>query len=77
MCAYLQSCILAKSCMLLRLCTGAAIHTAAGPRLLEACKALPIVHKPSVRCPTGDAKITKYAIPPLSQRSALAWRGIC
>ena len=39
----------------------AAIHRAAGRQLLEACKALPIVHSPSVRCPTGEAKITEYA----------------
>lgn len=38
----------------------AAIHRAAGRQLLEACKALPIVHSPSVRCPTGEAKITEY-----------------
>ena len=38
----------------------AAIHRAAGRQLLEACKALPIVHPPSVRCPTGEAKITEY-----------------
>ena len=38
----------------------AAIHTAAGRQLLEACKALPVVHPPSVRCPTGEAKITEY-----------------
>jgi O-acetyl-ADP-ribose deacetylase (regulator of RNase III) len=34
-----------------------AIHRAAGPRLLEACLALPEV-KPGVRCPTGQARIT-------------------
>jgi len=34
-----------------------AIHRAAGPRLLEACRALPQVH-PHVRCPTGEARIT-------------------
>ena len=39
----------------------AAIHNAAGPKLLAACKALPIVQKPAIRCPTGDAKITEYA----------------
>ncbi|CAL5220936.1 g3035 [Coccomyxa viridis] len=36
-----------------------AIHSAAGPKLLEACRALPVVQNPSVRCPTGDAKITE------------------
>lgn len=34
-----------------------AIHRAAGPELLAACKALPIV-APGVRCPTGEARIT-------------------
>jgi O-acetyl-ADP-ribose deacetylase (regulator of RNase III) len=35
----------------------AAIHAAAGPRLLEACREIPEV-RPSVRCPTGEARIT-------------------
>ena len=34
-----------------------AIHRAAGPQLLEACRAIPEV-APGVRCPTGDARIT-------------------
>ncbi len=34
-----------------------AIHRAAGPRLLEACRALP-QSRPGVRCPTGQARIT-------------------
>lgn len=34
-----------------------AIHRAAGPRLVEACRALPQV-RPGVRCPTGEARIT-------------------
>jgi O-acetyl-ADP-ribose deacetylase (regulator of RNase III) len=34
-----------------------AIHRAAGPELLEACKAVPEV-RPGVRCPTGEARIT-------------------
>ena len=34
-----------------------AIHRAAGPELLEACRILPEV-KPGVRCPTGEARIT-------------------
>ncbi|HEX7324644.1 MAG TPA: O-acetyl-ADP-ribose deacetylase [Rhodanobacteraceae bacterium] len=34
-----------------------AIHRAAGPRLLAACRALPEV-SPGVRCPTGEARIT-------------------
>ena len=34
-----------------------AIHKAAGPELLRACRALPEAH-PGVRCPTGEARIT-------------------
>ncbi len=34
-----------------------AIHRAAGPALLAACRAIPIV-RPGIRCPTGDARIT-------------------
>lgn len=34
-----------------------AIHRAAGPRLLEACRAIPEV-RPGVRCPPGEARIT-------------------
>lgn len=34
-----------------------AIHRAAGPRLVEACRAVPEV-RPGVRCPTGEARIT-------------------
>jgi len=34
-----------------------AIHRAAGPRLLAACRALP-EQAPGVRCPTGEARIT-------------------
>jgi len=34
-----------------------AIHRAAGPQLLEACRALAQV-RPGVRCPTGEARIT-------------------
>ena len=34
-----------------------AIHRAAGPDLLTACRALPEVHR-GVRCPTGEARIT-------------------
>jgi O-acetyl-ADP-ribose deacetylase (regulator of RNase III) len=34
-----------------------AIHRAAGPQLLDACKLLPQT-KPNVRCPTGAARIT-------------------
>ena len=34
-----------------------AIHRAAGPALLAACRAIPEVN-PGVRCPTGEARIT-------------------
>lgn len=34
-----------------------AIHAAAGPELVEACRELPEV-SPGVRCPTGEARIT-------------------
>ena len=34
-----------------------AIHAAAGPELLEACRRVPEV-RPGVRCPTGEARIT-------------------
>jgi O-acetyl-ADP-ribose deacetylase (regulator of RNase III) len=34
-----------------------AIHRAAGPELLSACRALPEV-RPGVRCPTGESRIT-------------------
>jgi O-acetyl-ADP-ribose deacetylase (regulator of RNase III) len=34
-----------------------AIHRAAGPQLLAACKLLPQV-RPNVRCPTGEARLT-------------------
>ena len=34
-----------------------AIHRAAGPELLAACRAVPQV-QPHVRCPTGEARIT-------------------
>lgn len=34
-----------------------AIHRAAGPLLLEACRAVPET-RPGVRCPTGEARIT-------------------
>lgn len=40
-----------------------AIHRAAGPALLEACRALPQV-TPGVRCPPGEARITAgFALP--------------
>ena len=34
-----------------------AIHRAAGPELLDACRAIPEV-RPGVRCPTGEARLT-------------------
>lgn len=34
-----------------------AIHRAAGPALLDACRAIP-EERPGVRCPTGEARIT-------------------
>ena len=40
-----------------------AIHRAAGPALLAACRALPQL-APGVRCPTGEARITPgFALP--------------
>jgi O-acetyl-ADP-ribose deacetylase len=40
-----------------------AIHRAAGPGLLAACRALPEL-RPGVRCPTGEARITGgFALP--------------
>ena len=40
-----------------------AIHRAAGPELLEACRQVPEV-RPGVRCPTGEARITRgFALP--------------
>lgn len=40
-----------------------AIHRAAGPQLLAACRALPQV-KPGVRCPTSEARLTPgFALP--------------
>jgi O-acetyl-ADP-ribose deacetylase len=35
-----------------------AIHFAAGPELLEACRAIPEV-RPGIRCPVGEARITR------------------
>ena len=35
-----------------------AIHNAAGPRILESCRAVPEV-RPGVRCPTGEARLTE------------------
>ncbi|RDX72312.1 Xhypothetical protein, partial [Mucuna pruriens] len=42
-----------------------AIHRAAGPQLVEACRAVPSV-RPGVRCPTGEARITPGFMLPAS-----------
>ncbi len=54
-----------------------AIHAAAGPELVAACKAVPEV-RPGIRCPIGEARITpafrlpaKYVIHTVGPR----WRG--
>ncbi len=42
---------------------GGAIHRAAGPALLDACRAIPPL-RAGVRCPTGEARITPaFALP--------------
>ena len=47
-----------------------AIHAAAGPELLEACKNVPLVG-PRVRCPTGEARITPaFRLPELRKQRA-------
>ena len=38
-----------------------AIHSAAGPELLTECRTVPEV-RPGVRCPTGEARITRRAL---------------
>ncbi|RLN40573.1 hypothetical protein C2845_PM01G14320 [Panicum miliaceum] len=43
-----------------------AIHRAAGPELVEACRKVPEV-KPGVRCPTGEARITPAFKLPVSR----------
>src|SRR5512132_1543833 len=40
-----------------------AIHRAAGPELLDACRALPVVRQ-GVRCPTGQARMTSAGLLP-------------
>lgn len=54
-----------------------AIHAAAGPELLEACRNVPEI-RPGIRCPVGDARITpgfrlpcKFVIHTVGPR----WRG--
>lgn len=54
-----------------------AIHRAAGPALLQACRALPQV-RPGVRCPTGEARITPgFGLPTQSVIHTVGpvWRG--
>ncbi len=54
-----------------------AIHRAAGPQLLEACRALPEV-TPGVRCPTGEARLTPgFRLPARCVIHAVGpvWRG--
>jgi O-acetyl-ADP-ribose deacetylase (regulator of RNase III) len=51
----------AHSLLLHLLLVAAAIHRAAGPELLEACRAVPEI-RPGIRCPTGEARITPYVI---------------
>ncbi|MCD9098090.1 O-acetyl-ADP-ribose deacetylase [Luteimonas fraxinea] len=54
-----------------------AIHRAAGPGLLQACRALPEV-RPGVRCPTGEARITPgFGLPAQSVIHTVGpvWRG--
>jgi len=54
-----------------------AIHAAAGPELLTACRAVPEV-TPGVRCPTGEARITpgfKLPAPYVIHTVGPIWRG--
>ncbi len=54
-----------------------AIHRAAGPELLEACRALPEV-TPGVRCPAGEARITQgvdLKARHVKQTEGTVWRG--
>src|SRR3954463_9661698 len=54
-----------------------AIHRAAGPELLAACRAIPEVSR-GVRCPTGEARITPGFRLPAKQVIHTAgpiWRG--
>ena len=52
-----------------------AIHRAAGPSLLEACRAVPEV-RPGVRCPTGEARITPGFELPGALRHSHGWPGL-
>jgi O-acetyl-ADP-ribose deacetylase (regulator of RNase III) len=54
-----------------------AIHAAAGPELLEACRAIPEV-KPGIRCPVGEARITpafRLAAKHIIHTVGPRWRG--
>lgn len=54
-----------------------AIHRAAGPELLAACRAVPEV-RPGVRCPTGDARLTPgFRLPArfVIHTAGPVWRG--
>ena len=54
-----------------------AIHRAAGPELLSACRAVPEV-RPGVRCPTGEARVTPgFRLPARHVIHAVGpvWRG--
>jgi O-acetyl-ADP-ribose deacetylase len=54
-----------------------AIHAAAGPELLEACRAVPEV-KPGIRCPVGEARITpafRLAAKHIIHTVGPRWRG--
>ena len=54
-----------------------AIHRAAGPELLEACRRIPEV-RPGVRCPTGEVRITPgFSLPARYVIHAVGpvWRG--
>ncbi len=54
-----------------------AIHRAAGPGLVEACRAIPEV-RPGVRCPTGESRITAaFRLPArfVVHTAGPVWRG--
>jgi O-acetyl-ADP-ribose deacetylase (regulator of RNase III) len=54
-----------------------AIHAAAGPELLRACRELPEV-RPGVRCPTGEARVTPGFLLParlIVHTVGPVWRG--
>ena len=54
-----------------------AVHRAAGPELLAACRAVPEV-RPGVRCPTGEARVTPgFRLPArwVVHTAGPVWRG--